>query len=124
MNVEDAAVHMLRQGERFGLSSDPAKVALGGNSGYQAANLAVLTGVATVILLGYDAREPAHGAQEHWFGAHPRRTPTAVYAKYREAFARSVKAFKEAGVRVINATPGSAIDAFERMALTDALSTC
>ncbi|HCZ48509.1 MAG TPA: hypothetical protein DCZ11_05850, partial [Gammaproteobacteria bacterium] len=47
-----------------GLSASPLRIHQGGNSGYQALNLAVLLGAERVILLGYDM----HGG--HWHGRH------------------------------------------------------
>lgn len=125
MNIEDGAVHLLRN-KNFplngtGLSLDPQYLVTGHNSGYQAINLAVLTGVKTIILLGYDGNEPEKGKPTHWFGDHPRREPDSVFALYRQAFKAGAKPIKAAGVRVINCSPGSAVDAFEKMELERAL---
>lgn len=118
-------MHLLRNkhypNNGTGLSLDPEFLVTGSNSGFQALNLAVLAGAATVILLGYDGREPEPGQPSHWFGDHPRREPVAVFAKYRESFTSSAKALAAAGVRVINCSPGSAVEAFEKMELDDAL---
>jgi hypothetical protein len=124
-NITDPAVHLLRDASAprrgYGLSLDPEKLVTGSNSGFQALNLAVLAGAATVILLGYDAREPAAGQDSHWFGHHPRREPLAMFAAYRKAFAEGAAKIAAAGVRVINATPASAIEAFERADIDEAL---
>lgn len=126
MNIEDGAVHLLRNknfpANGTGLSLDPEYLVTGGNSGYQALNLAVLAGAATIILLGYDGREPAKGKPTHWFGDHPRREPDSVFALYRKSFKDGAKAIKAAGVRVINCSPDSAVDAFEKMELEQALN--
>jgi hypothetical protein len=125
MNIEDGAVHLLRNkthpNNSTGLSLDPEYLVTGHNSGYQAINLAVLAGAKTIILLGYDAREPEADKPSHWFGNHPRIEPRSVFALYRQACQSAAPAIKAAGVRVINCSPGSAIDAFEKMELTDAL---
>src|ERR1039458_2314613 len=61
-NIKDPAVHILRnangRGHSFGLSLDPKQIVTGSNSGYQALNIAVLAGAKTIILIGFDAREP------------------------------------------------------------------
>lgn len=125
MNVEDGAVHLLRNkdfpGHGNGLSLDPEYLVTGRNSGYQAINLAVLAGVKTILLLGYDGNEPEKGKPTHWFGDHPRREPDSVFAIYRQSFKSGAAAIKAAGVRVINCAPGSAVDAFEKMELEQAL---
>jgi hypothetical protein len=126
MNIEDGAVHLLRNKNYpqngTGLSLDPEYLVTGHNSGYQAINLAVLAGAKTIILLGYDAREPEAGNASHWFGNHPRIEPQSVFALYRQACKAGAASIKAAGVRVINCSPGSAIDAFEKMELQNALS--
>ena len=123
-NITDPAVHILLnangRGHGFGLSLDPKQIVTGSNSGYQALNIAVLAGAKTVILLGFDAREPT--GKTHWFGDHPKREPVAAYAEYRKAFSAGENAIKAAGVRVLNCAPGSAIDSFPKLELSDALS--
>lgn len=122
-NVKDDAVHMLRNKtfpeHAIGLSLDPQSLVTGRNSGFQALNLAVLAGATTILLLGFDGK-PADDGRTHWSGGHRRPTPDGAYAEYRMAM-NAAPAIKAAGVRVINASPGSAIDAFEKMALEDAL---
>jgi hypothetical protein len=120
--VKDPAVHVMQQskGGCWGLSLDPCRLVTGRNSGYQALNMAVLSGAKTVILLGYDAQVPKNGPS-HWFGEHPRSVPAAVVLDYKTSFRAGAEAIKAAGVRVINASPGSAVDAFEKNDLAEAL---
>ena len=122
-NIKDPAVHILRnansRGQSFGLSLDPRQIVTGSNSGYQALNIAVLAGAKTIILIGFDAREPT--GKTHWFGDHPKREPIAAYAQYRKAFSLGERAILAAGVKVVNCSPGSAIDSFPKMDLADAL---
>jgi hypothetical protein len=123
--VDDPQVHILRNANEGTkgptLSLDPEYLATGCNSGFQALNLAVLAGAKKIILLGYDAKEPSRGDKSHWFGEHPRPCTMAAYAMYRNSFKNGAEAIKAADVRVINCSPGSAITAFERMALADCL---
>lgn len=122
-NVDDARIHLLRNrnypNHGTGLSLNPTELVTGRNGGWQALNLAVLAGAKKIILLGIDGR-PAADGRTHWSGGHPRPTPEAAYAEYRRAWADGEKAIKAAGVRVINASPSSAVG-FEKMALEDAL---
>ena len=87
-----------------GLSASPLRIHQGGNSGYQALNLAVLLGSERIILLGYDM----HGG--HWHGRHGGRLNNPEPGN----FARWIAAFRtvRAPVPVINCTPGSALDVF------------
>ena len=122
-NIKDPAVHILRnangRGHSFGLSLDAKQIVTGSNSGYQALNIAVLAGAKTILLLGFDAREPT--GKTHWFGDHPKREPIAAYAEYRKAFSAGESAILAAGVKVVNCSPGSAIDSLPKMDLEDAL---
>ena len=124
-NIKDPAVHILRnangRGHSFGLSLDPKQIVTGSNSGYQALNIAVLAGAKTIILIGFEAREPTATSKTHWFGYHPKIEPVEAYAEYRKAFSAGEAAIKAAGVRVINCSPGSAINSFEKLPLEAAL---
>lgn len=122
MHITDGDIMMLRNAGDFGLSRDPNRVFNGRNGGFMAFNIAVLTGAATVILLGYDAKAPRDGEPSHFFGHHPVREPHTVYPKYRECFERTLPEINASGVSVINATPGSAIACFPRMTIADALA--
>jgi hypothetical protein len=117
--IADQAVHILRNAGSRGISTDPGAVCTGHNSGYQALNIAILAGAKTIILLGFDAREPT--GKTHWFGDHPKIEQVAAYAKFRKAFSAGENAIKAAGVRVINCSPGSAINSFEKLPLEAAL---
>lgn len=100
---------------------DSTKLVTGGNSGFQAINLSVLAGAKKVILIGYDAKEPAGGEKSHWFGEHPIKANPSAYALYRRSFKDGHEAIKAAGVRVINANLDSAITQFEKMEINEAL---
>jgi len=124
--ITDSAVHILRNANgsghsSIGLSMDPAQIVTGRHSGFQALNIAVLAQAKTILLIGFDAREPTSTSKAHWFGEHPVPTPVEVYAHYRRSFSMVEDALKWAGVRVINCSPGSAINSFEHMDLADAL---
>lgn len=123
-NIEDEAVHMLRNSDfpnhGVGLSSDPQCLVTGRNSGFQALNMAVLAGSTRIILLGFDGKPSAEGLA-HFFGEHPRPTPVAAYQYYRQAMSAAEKALKDLDVEVFNCSPGSAIDTFPKVKLLDVL---
>ena len=125
-NVTDERVHIV-QNLTFpkhgnALSTDPRFLATGRNSAYQSLNLAILAGALTVILLGVDGR-PAKDGRTHWSGGHPRPTPELAYGEYRRAWSEAAPAIRAAGVSVINASPGSAVECFSMMPLEDALGS-
>jgi hypothetical protein len=116
--IDEPAVHLVRNGGTEGLSTQPDALRTGGNSGYQAVGLAIAAGAATVVLLGYDMR--AVGGRLHWHREHPASTYEGWYSDvYVKLFRKMGKL--PPGVRVVNCTPGSALDCFERGALESVL---
>ncbi len=130
------AVQCLGQSPNIGLSFDPqvlhtgqarlpdkSKIFGGGNSGYQAVNLAVHLGARQIILLGFDMKAGPKG-QAHHHGAHPRpmNNPTPDnYVRWAAGFWTMLADLKRARVKVINCTPGSALDCFPKAELWDVL---
>ena len=101
-----------------GWSYDPALIHYGNLSGYQAINLAILFGCARIVLVGFDMHT-RNG--RHFFGNHP--SPLSNMSHFEEW----VPLFREAArtapahVRIINATPGSALNCWPMVTLADAL---
>lgn len=127
MQVDDSAVHMLRvalTAENLVLSRDPAKLANGRNSLYQVMNLAALAGARRQVLLGADGKAAGDGRKHSvLYGEHPDRTPDPG------ALETNLKHFRLIapelacdGVEVLNASPGTAIDAFKKVDLCHALT--
>lgn len=96
----------------------PGLLHAGRNSGYQAINLAVLLGYTTLLLVGYDMK-PAAGGAQHFFGEYAQQTlrRDSPYSEWVPLF-RTIRCD---GFEVVNCTPGSAIDAFPRGELVDFL---
>lgn len=103
-----------------GLSPWPNALRIGLNSGYQALGLAIAAGASRCVLLGYDMHYP--GGRTHWHGGHPNiHVPEQLYSgEYRKWFNSMAAALPE-GVEVLNATPGSLVDSFPRVALEEIL---
>lgn len=118
-------VHLLRNRDHpyhgVGLSRDPAQLVTGRNGGFQALNLASLSGAKLVILLGFDGQTAGDG-RTHWHGSHQRATPPQAYDEYRKSFSAAEAELEAVGVRVINASPGSAINSFEKADIEVALA--
>ena len=119
-NITDDAVHILKNKKTNyqELSLDPCYLATaqGKNGGFQALNLAILAGAKRVLLLGID------GKPGHFHGGHPRPTPEHFYEAMRKAFSAAERAILDAGVSVVNCSPGSAVDSFPKMGLAEALA--
>lgn len=85
----------------------------GGNSGYQAINLAFHAGVRRIVLLGYDMQRT--GGRSHWFGDHPGRLNVASpYERWVRDFASIAADLEAEGVEVINASRETALECFRR----------
>lgn len=95
----------------------------GGNSGFQALNLAVQFGARDIVLIGFDMTDKAgvhwYG-RNHWAGAN--NPDESNFGRWRSALDRAAPELARRGVRVINGNPQSAITAFPRMAFDAAVS--
>lgn len=88
-------------------------VHFGGNSGYQAINLAFLWGAKRIVLLGFDAK-PVNG-KDHWFGQHPKGLKQQQpYSLWLDRFPHLARDLVAQGVEVINCSMDSAIDCFRK----------
>lgn len=103
-----------------GLCRERGCVNSGGNSGYQAVNLAYHFGARRMVLLGFDMHRREGG---HWHGEHVRML--SAPAQHIEVWKREFDAIafdlRVEGVQVVNATPGSALECFPKMDLAEAL---
>jgi len=94
----------------------------GGNSGFQALNLAVQLGSRDIILVGFDMN---HEAPVHWYGRN--RWPMANnpdksnFARWIEAFEAAAVPLRAMGVRVVNCSPISKLKCFPVMTVDKAL---
>lgn len=122
--VDDETVHILKNADGnshgYGLSLDRQSLVTGRNSGFQALNLAVLSGTKRIILLGFDG-QPGPDGRSHWFGDHPQPQPASTYMYFRAAMAAAAPILEAMDVQVLNASPGTAIDAFVKVNLWDVL---
>lgn len=114
-------VKALRNTGTDGLETDPCGLRTGGNSGYQAINLAYHFGVSRIILLGYDMS--CHNQQLHW---RERRRPQTVHGFTQTInrgmlphFPTLAAPLQEAGVTVVNSTPNSSLRVWPYMPLYD-----
>jgi hypothetical protein len=111
-----------------GLSTDPEVIHYGHSSGYQLIGLALHYGVTEFILIGYDLRFPKGydgtkqitGGDRHFFGEYPKDLQHWTRLNMGKAGElnglldcyRTIKP-GDYGIRIINCSPGSALDFFE-----------
>lgn len=92
---------------------------LGGNSGYQAVNLAYLMGAKRIVLLGFDMQLTDN--QVHFHGKHENLNnpnPHLFYQWIRN-FDVLAKDLATEGVEALNATRETALTCFQRIKITD-----
>ncbi|WP_128422771.1 hypothetical protein [Delftia tsuruhatensis] len=92
-------------------------VASSTNSGLLGIMAAVHMGAKRVLLCGFDMRAPG----QHFFGFHPKPLKTTT-AERMEVFKRQFRAYRPAGVEIINCTPGSHLLAYPFGDLEDCLA--
>jgi hypothetical protein len=97
-------------------------VGSGGNSGFQALNLAVHFGARRVLLIGFDMTD-RYGV--HWYGranGNGRSNPAEWnFRRWRAAFDTASVQLKAAGVQVLNASDLSVLTCFPKISLEQAL---
>ncbi len=103
-----------------GLCIERGHIHTGGNSGYQAVNLAYHFGAKRIVLLGFDMHRK-NGA--HWHGEHRDMisAPESHINAWVRMFEPMARDMKMAGVDVVNATPGSALPWFRMASMGEAL---
>jgi len=103
-----------------GLSLDPMYIRGGGNSGYQAINVAIHLGAAEIVLLGFDCRKD--GGRRHFHEDHPAQMNNpddSNFASWARAFETMIPDLERAGVGVINCSRETALECFPTMRLED-----
>lgn len=103
------------------LVDQPGVLGDAGNSGFQAVNLAVQLGARRLLLIGFDMRLDLG---IHWHGKHGRglNNPTeANVAKWRRILDAAAPRLAALGVSVVNCSAVSALEAYPKMTLTEAL---
>lgn len=116
----DWDINLIVGAYRDGFSTKDGLIHYGSNSGFQAINLAMQFGATRIVLVGFDM-QPVDG-KRHFFGDHPAPLRNGTpYTKFIPHFEKAAKLLP-AGIEIINATPGSALTCFKRMALNEALS--
>jgi hypothetical protein len=105
------------------LSDVPGVIGDGGNSGFQALNLAVQFGARRIGLVGFDMR--ADGGL-HWHGRHDRglNNPTGdLFVRWRRVLDGVAPRLASLGVEVLNLSRVSALTAYP-FAMLDQVLTC
>lgn len=101
----------------------PGEVGCGGNSGFQAFNLAIQFGARRIMLLGFDMNEKH--SDLHWYGRNNgpgQFNPDAAnFKRWRSAFVGAIGELTRLDVEVVNCSPISALKCFPMMTVPEAL---
>lgn len=97
------------------------KIGAGGNSGFQAINLAVQFGCVDIALIGFDMRVD-RGV--HWHGVHPKgKNPTDTNIKVWRAHLDNASAsLEQRGISVVNCSAVSALTQYKKIGLEEWLT--
>lgn len=97
-------------------------IGAGGNSGFQGVNLAVQFGGCRILLIGFDMRIDLG---EHWHERHypplSNPHPNDNLPRWRRALDGAAPFFKQIGIEVINCSSVSALKAYPKMTIAEAL---
>lgn len=98
-------------------------VGSGGNSGFQALNLAVQFGARRVLLMGFDCQDRSG---VHWYGRNTARGMSNPgennFRRWRVAFDMAAQQLREMGVETVNASPVSDIKGFPKRGVAETLN--
>jgi hypothetical protein len=114
----------LQKGRNELLVEEAGHIGWGGNSGFHGLNLAVQFGAARIVLVGYDMTL-LNGV--HWHGPHAARlnNPTGrALVRWAEILDAQAPLLAGLGVEVLNASPVSALAAYPKVSLEEALAAC
>jgi len=93
-------------------------IATNGNSGFQAINLLYLFGYRKIYLLGFDYKNTG----QHWHGRHPGIMDKFPNMNQWVQYINNAKPLMDAaGLNVVNCSPDSAIECFEKKSIFQCL---
>jgi hypothetical protein len=105
------------------LFDTPGVIGGGGNSGFQAVNLAAQFGATKLLLIGFDMHDRSG---VHWYGRNGwnggGNPDESCFGRWRRDFDRAAIDLEMRGVEVINVAPHTALTCFRRATIDQALA--
>lgn len=105
------------------LTDEPGTIGSGGNSGFQAINIAAQFGATGILLIGYDMQ--ANG-KVHWYGRNiikgMNNPGESNFKRWKLGFDAVAPTLSNLGIDVVNASPQSALKCFRYASVEAALS--
>lgn len=104
------------------LFDEPGVIGSGGNSGFQALNIAAQFGATRIMLIGFDM----HAASGlHWHGPHGRgliNPNTVNFVKWRNRLDAAAPLIRSMGIDVVNVSADSALCNYPKRSIEDAMT--
>lgn len=104
------------------LVDEPLKIGNGGNSCFQATNLAIQFGATDIILIGFDCHD--RGGL-HWYGRNTwlnANNPMQInFDRWKKGFEKAQPTLKKLGTTIINASMESDLQCFPKKPLQEAM---
>lgn len=100
------------------LVDEPLRIGSGGNSGFQAINLAVQFGAKDILLVGYDIKG------DHWYGRNkpPMNNPAqSNFDRWLKGFESAAPGLQRMGVTIVNTSNDTAIKCFAKAGLEESM---
>jgi hypothetical protein len=113
-------VRMIRGGP-LGLSDDPRELCGSESSVMLAVNYAVHRGIRRIVLLGCDGRPSDDGRRRVGVRERDTRNARDRYQQQEAAMASQLEPLAELGIRIVNASPGTAMTIYPTATMEDAL---
>lgn len=103
------------------LVDKPLRLGNGGNSGFQAMNLAIQFGAKDIILLGIDCNAADQHGSLHWYGRNKwngaNNPQGSNFKRWKDGFNAAKKSIDALHVDVVNCSEGSALNTFRKAPL-------
>jgi hypothetical protein len=103
------------------LLDEPGVIGAGGNSGFQALNIALQFGATRILLIGFDMSGEHYYGRNNWPQAN--NPSDSTFIRWRAAFAAAASDLRTMGVEVINTSMQTALNCFVRRSIDEVLET-
>lgn len=110
---------IVKRGKQHGIDDRKGQISWNASSGGAAINVAYHLGARYITLVGYDMR--LVGGEKNWMEHTKEETKRNPYANFLRPFDKIANDAKRLGVRIVNATPGSAITQFPMTTVDEVL---
>lgn len=124
--MNDGIKFLKKDSKIQGISTNPRTVAWNKNSGAAAISVAANAGAKRIILLGFDMTLN-EGGEQHWHQEYKvKQTKTSLTTKqtftiHMQGFNAISRDAKQRGIEIINASPNSKIQQFEKVSVKELL---